>query len=62
MSKNLLIFGDSYSTFKGYIPEGYAFYYSEDGRPETDVTALEETWWHQVINEMGANLVLNNSW
>ena len=62
MSKNTIIFGDSYSTFKGYIPEGYHPYYLEEGRPETDVTALEETWWHQVVNEAELNLVQNNSW
>lgn len=62
MAKNTIIFGDSYSTFKGYIPEGYAFYYSENGRPETDVTAVSETWWHQVVNEADLNLIQNNSW
>ena len=62
MSKNLLIFGDSYSTFKGFIPEGYLAYYSENGRHETDVTAVNQTWWYQVVNEAKLNLVLNNSW
>ena len=58
---NLLIFGDSYSTFKGYIPDGYAVYYhEEDGN--TDVRNVKETWWHQVITEKNLNLVLNNSW
>ena len=28
--QNVMIFGDSYSTFEGYIPEGYAFYYKND--------------------------------
>lgn len=60
--KNTFIIGDSYSTFKGYIPQAYAAYYSEEGRPETDVTKVEQTWWYQVFDEMGLNLVLNNSW
>lgn len=60
--KNVLIFGDSYSTFNGYVPEGYAVYYSENERPETDVRKVNETWWHQVIEETGSNLILNNSW
>ncbi len=59
---NVLIFGDSYSTFEGYIPEGYAYYYSPVGRPETDVTRVTETWWHQVISETESELLLNNSW
>ena len=25
---NVMIFGDSYSTYSGHIPEGYAVYYS----------------------------------
>ena len=54
--------GDSYSTFEGYIPEGYVTYYSEIEKPETDVTKVTETWWHQVVEELGFNLVLNNSW
>ena len=61
MPNNLLIFGDSYSTFKGHIPNGYAVYYhEEDG--QTDVRNVKETWWHQVVSQKGLNLVLNNSW
>ena len=55
--KNAIIFGDSYSTYKDLIPEGYARYY-----PKLDVEKKEETWWHQVITEAELNLVLNNSW
>ncbi len=62
MSKNAIIFGDSYSTFDKHIPDGYACYYSENSRPETDVTKVSETWWHQVVTEANLNLVLNNSW
>ena len=62
MENNLIIFGDSYSTFKGFVPDGYAVYYSENERPETDVTKVEQTWWHQVIEKAGLNLILNNSW
>ena len=62
MKNNTLIFGDSYSTFKGYVPEGYAIYYSENERPETDVTQVSQTWWHQVVEKADLKLVLNNSW
>ena len=58
---NVVIFGDSYSTFDGYIPEGYASYYFTD-RGATDVRRVEETWWHQLLTETGSNLLLNNSW
>lgn len=59
---NVLILGDSYSTFEGCIPNGYACYYIAAGKPETDVTEKEQTWWAQLIQETGANLVMNNSW
>ena len=62
MKNNTLIIGDSYSTFKGYVPDGFAVYYFENERPETDVTKVEQTWWHQVVQEANLNLVLNNSW
>lgn len=62
MAKNALIFGDSYSTFKAYNPDGYAYYYSENGPTETGVTKVSETWWHQVVTEANLNLLLNNSW
>lgn len=58
--KNVLIFGDSYSTFNGYIPKGYAAYYSETGG--TDVRNVNETWWHRLISETDSELVLNDSW
>lgn len=60
--KNVLIFGDSYSTFKGLIPEGYAAYYSNETHPESEVDTADKTWWMQLINETESNLVLNNSW
>ena len=66
MIGNLLIIGDSYSTYKGYIPEGFAVYYSKEGRgdPEFMVTKMEveDTWWMRLINSTDANLVENNSW
>ncbi len=59
---NVLIFGDSYSTFKDYIPNGYACYYHSDFKAETDVRKVTETWWHQVITETESTLLLNDSW
>ena len=59
---NVIIFGDSYSTYLGHIPQGYAVYYS--GRRETppDLEDVSQTWWHQVISEADGKLVQNNSW
>ncbi|MBE6786851.1 MAG: hypothetical protein E7537_00720 [Ruminococcaceae bacterium] len=62
MQKNAIIFGDSYSTFEKFIPEGNAIYYYDGGNKTTDVTKVEETWWHQVAKEINLNILLNDSW
>lgn len=62
MKNNAMIFGDSYSTFKGFIPDGYEIYYSDTECYETGVSQVSQTWWHQVAAEANLNLVLNNSW
>ena len=62
VANNTIIFGDSYSTFEHFVPDGYAIYYSEKERPETDVTKVFQTWWHQVVTEANLNLILNDSW
>lgn len=60
--KNFIIFGDSYSTFEGYIPKGYASYYYNVPQKNTNVTKVEQTWWHQLAQRTNSNLILNNSW
>lgn len=59
---NTMIFGDSYSTFNGHIPEGYAFYYPAtlEGRPALD--GVCDTWWQALINETDSTLIRNDSW
>ncbi len=59
---NVLIFGDSYSTYEGYIPNGYEAYYSNEKYPESGVNDVKSTWWHQLISETDSKLVLNSSW
>ena len=58
-AKKVSILGDSYSTFAGHNPEGYAPFYPND---RNDVTKVEETWWDLYINAMGYELEANNSW
>ena len=63
--KNVFIMGDSYSTYKDYIPNGYPFYYCKEGRENSPLVTkmnLEQTWWMQVLNNLKGNLVLNDSW
>lgn len=53
--------GDSYSTYEGYIPEEYHFYYS-DGRKEAPVVkGVEKTWWKILASENNLNIVMNDS-
>ena len=60
--KNVMIFGDSYSTFEGYIPKTYKSWYTSNGRKETDVKKVEQTWWYQLCEQMNYNLVMNDSY
>ena len=65
MIKRFMIFGDSYSTHKDYIPKEYAYYYCDEGRsPEQPVTKMrmQETWWGQMIERTNAQLLLTDSW
>lgn len=65
MINNFVIFGDSYSTHKDFIPEGFAHYYCDEGRnPQEPVTKMlwNETWWGRLMARTGAKLVRNDSW
>ena len=61
---NILIFGDSYSTLEGYIPQGYAVYYSlnREDTAHFNIGAPEDTWWGKVIQATNSTLLLNDSW
>ncbi len=56
------ILGDSYSTFEGFIPKGYAAYYTNAEKEETDVSDVNQTWWHQLISETDGSLLRNCSY
>lgn len=55
------ILGDSYSTFTGWIPEGYSCYFPN---PESvaDVLQVEQTWWHQLMQRNQMQLLINDSY
>ncbi len=59
---NVVIFGDSYSTYAGCIPEGYAHYYGREDTEGCGVKNADMTWWRMLINECEGNLLLNDSW
>ena len=59
---NIMIFGDSYSTYEGYIPDGYAVYYSGHRVDGPDIFDPKDTWWGRILALTDAKLVQNNSW
>lgn len=58
---NVFIMGDSYSTYRGYIPEGYYFYYSDERKENPIVKGVEKTWWNILAKENNLNILLNDS-
>ena len=54
------VLGDSYSTFTGWIPEGNEPWYGPG--IGNDVTDVNQTWWKQLVDDNGLELLLNNSW
>ena len=55
--RTISFFGDSITTFRGYNPEGYAVFFPEYGA----VTALEDTWWERVVEDLELTLYKNGS-
>lgn len=54
------VLGDSYSTFKDWIPaENETWYGAITGN---DVQRVEDTWWYILGEKNGLELDLNNSW
>ena len=62
MEKNMFIIGDSYSTYKGYIPEGYVPYYGDTMPKGWEIESVDDTWWRQVAKKCNYNILLNDSW
>lgn len=55
--RTISIVGDSISTFKGAIPEGYYDFFPENGT----VGSIKETWWRQAFEELNLELCVNAS-
>ena len=56
------IYGDSLSTYEGYNPDGYAVYYDRFNQGINGLESVKDTWWSKVIDEMGGELFVNNSY
>lgn len=55
------ILGDSISTYDGWNPYGYAVYYKDDRAYENGIISVDDAWWKQVIDAVGGELCVNNS-
>ena len=56
------ILGDSFSAFEGYVdPDSNDVWYCPPPYNNTDVTQVEQMWWHKVATKMGWILDKNNS-
>jgi len=63
VKQTVAVLGDSYSTFEGFIPQGYATWYSPTSPAKnTDVNKVEQTWWWQLIKEGGYKMGNINSY
>ena len=58
-TKKVSVMGDSYSTFRGIIPDGYAIFYPTQA---TDVSTVDQMWWDLYIKANGYELEKNDSW
>ena len=43
VKQTVAVLGDSYSTFEGFIPKGYATWYTTAVQKATDVNKVEQT-------------------
>ena len=60
---NVLIIGDSYSTFENCVPtDNLVWYFENEDNGRTDVIKKEQTWWWQLLSETNSSLLLNESY
>ena len=59
--QKIVILGDSYSTFEGCIPEGYANWYWK-GEGGNDVHSADSTWWSHLQRRTDVEILLNSSY
>lgn len=60
-NKRFSILGDSISTFEGRSEPDYAAFYDLAHKLEADVLVPGDTWWGAVIDQLGGELLVNNS-
>ena len=61
-NKYFSILGDSISTFEGISAPKNAAYYNHTHKMKSGVVTVLDTWWGQVIERLGGELLVNHSW
>ena len=56
------ILGDSVSTLSGWNPNGYRVFYEGKSCEYSGVKEYSDTWWGQLIDYLGGELLVNDSW
>ena len=57
--KKISIYGDSISTFSGFIPTGNANYYTGSN---AGISSVAQTWWYRTIAALNGTLLVDQSW
>ena len=60
--KQFSVLGDSISTLDGFNPDGFRVFYSAENCSKSGVMEEKDTWWGKVIDFLGGELLVNNSW
>ena len=56
------IMGDSISTFEEFNPPHYKVFYTLSMAKANGLQSVDDTWWKQVIDGLGGELCVNNSY
>lgn len=59
--KRFSVLGDSISTFQGYSEPEYAAFYDTAHKLASGIIVPHNTWWGQVIGQIGGELLVNHS-
>lgn len=62
LKKYVSILGDSVSTLSGWNPKGHSVFYEGENCERSGVKGYFDTWWGQLIDYLGAKLLVNDSW
>ena len=61
-NKHFSILGDSISTFEGISEPKGGVYYTTERKIASGVVTVLDTWWGQVVEQLGGKLLVNDSW